>query len=75
MAYIITTKEDGIEYFLHSNNALYWNWHYYNNIYPLRYLRRGNALRRIKKIQHKYPHYKLVVREQKERELCQILED
>lgn len=75
MAYIITAKEDGIEYILHSNNALYCNWYYFDNIYPLRYLRKGNALRRIKKIQHKYPHYKLVVREQKERELCQILED
>ena len=72
--YLIVTKEDGIEYILHSNNQFYWNWWYNKGVYPLSYKRLGNAQRRMKKVQSMYRQYKLEIREMKPRELMKQAE-
>jgi hypothetical protein len=75
-SYIIVTKEEGIEYILHSNNQLYWNWCYLSSrCYPLSYKRLGNAKRKLAKVQRLYPQYKLKIRERGERELMRLVED
>lgn len=75
VSYCIATKEDGIEYVLHSNNQLYWNWWYDGKrVYPLQYKKKGNAERRLKKVQSRYVSYKLYIREIGSREFMKQID-
>lgn len=67
--YCIVTKEEGIEYLLHSNNQFYWNvWYNGKKVQPLFYKTEKGALRRVAKVKSMYNTYDIKVREVKTNE-------
>lgn len=70
--YVITTQEK--ETILHSDNCFYWAFISCCGINPLRYTKKGFALKRLKKVQRMYPHLEIVIRELSEDGIGNIVE-